>query len=162
MSTQSDIEITVHNKKQLKVLIEKMVECKIVQFLYSGTSTIEKESGVKNLPEWLDNYEDAKNSCMVSLAYYDQGFILCLIIEEESKKKEKEIRDRVMRFLNGIKIPEKSDKSATLSEEKRGDRVNLYARDLTPEQAEKAKRLLVDLEILNMDERPFYEQDPVY
>jgi len=155
MSTKSDIEIVVHNKKQLKVLLDKMLECDTIKFLFSGAETIRKESGVNMLLEYIDSYKEHPKNCMVSLAYYKDGFILCLIVE-------KKLRIRVKNFLNKIKVPEKTDKIPIIMKEKKGDSVNLYLNNLTKEKAEEVNSALIELGIINLEERPFYEQDPVY
>ena len=155
MSSKSDIEITVHNKKQLKVLVEKMLNCEILKFLFSGAKTVREESGVNNVPEWINYYEEHPKHCMVSLAYYKDGFILCIIVENK-------YRIRVKNFLNSIKIPEKTDEIPVLMKEKKGKKVNLYLNNLTKEKAEEVNDALAGLGIVNLEERPYYEQDPVY
>jgi len=155
MSTKSDIEIIVHNKKQLKVLVEKMLECDILKFLFSGAKSFKEESGVNNIPEWINYYEEHPKHCMVSLAYYKDGFILCVIVK-------KKYRIRVKNFLNSIKVPEKTDKTPTITKDVKGKNVSLYIDSLTKEKAEEVNSALVELGIMNLEERPYYEQDPVY
>jgi len=156
MSTQSDIEITVHNKKQLKVLLEKMILCKTIKFLFMGADKFRKESGVKGLIEdHLESYKDYPKHASVSLAYYEQGFILCIIVEDK-------LRTRVMNFLNSIKVPERTNESPTITETEKGETTSLYIDSLSKEKCQEIKKVLVEKGIMDLNERPFYEQDPVY
>lgn len=156
MATQQDIEITLHNKKQLKVLVEKMISFKNIKFLFSGGDYIEEICGV-NLKafDFLSNYEKYPDHAMTSIADFDGGYIIGIIVE-------KKLRGRVISFLKSIKIPERTDDTPTVMEKKSGKKVNLYIESLSEEQTAAVKKSLNDLGILNLEERPFYEQDPVY
>jgi len=156
MATNYDIEITLRSKAQLKVLVEKMAENKTLKFLFSGVDQFRKESDTKvPLYEWLNNYKENPKHASVSLAYYDTGFVVCILVDDK-------YRQRVNNFLNGIKIPEKTKDSSTVNQETKDEKVNLYINSLDPEKAENIKKILAEYGVLNLKERPYYEQDPKY
>jgi hypothetical protein len=154
MSTQFDIEVTVHSKKQLKVLIQRMAASKSIKFLFSKDE-IEKESGVIDLLDWMDNYEKYPNHVSASLAYYKSGYVVCLLIPDK-------LQPKVLKFLSAIKIPEKTDETPTIMESKKGKLVDLHITSLDPKKAEEIKAALSKVGVIKLDERPYYEQDPVY
>lgn len=152
MSTKSDIEITVHNKKQLNILIDKMLESSII-FTFSSPTSFEQEIGKKNMIDTMEifkNKELSKNSASVGLAYYDEGYVLGIIANKELKK-------QIKIFLNSIKVLERKDETPVIIEDKEKDLTNLYIKSLDKRKAEQAKKLLSDIGIFNLNDRPYFE-----
>lgn len=152
MPTKSDIEITVHNKKQLNVLIDKMIASPI-NFTFSYPKSFEQEIGKKNMIDAIEIFKDkklAKNSASVGLAYYDEGFVLGIIAN-------KELRKQIKTFLKSIKVLERTEKTPVIIEDEDNEMTNLFIKSLDKRKAEQAKKLLSDIGIINLNDRPYFE-----
>lgn len=151
-----DIEITVHDKKQLKILIDRMIENETLKFLFSDVELIRKESSTKKpVHEYLSNFKNHPTNACIGLSFFKQGYILGIIVDPK-------YRQRVQNFLRSIKISEKTNDTPLYYQEKSKNKINIFIKSLDKEKAEELKKILLDKGILDLNERPYYEMDPKY